>query len=952
MRAREEMDAAKSAIMESLVQKASTLSSELAESENKVKDFSTYIARLESRLDQTEKEKLEEFGKALDSFEVELRGKLSSAARRGETLEDEVFARLSSRIQENEAAVAESIQIIENRLADYQGDVEYRVKSLEESSNDVDALRASLSESMEKVAAGVRTEMKAMGAELIAGWTAEIAGATVAREQLRAGIAELESGLSSLKAQAYQDVEKKLSVFEDEFLVDLRARSAAMQEKLQTWQSEIETRAAAFETDVKERIGAADGSIQTLRETIRGEMERVKKDASLSFEKDLTGVRDTMEAGTRKMHREIEARLKELSVELDAGRKEISELFEAARAEVKAWETRSRQLLVETEVGITEKISALSGQASSSISAIRDGFAAQREDILVSINEDRAALRTELSAMESRTMAFETDLKERIAASEESIQALGESMRAGDGTRRRRTHPSLFDKELGGVRDAVEAGTRKMHREIEARLKELGTELDRAQGAGGSLRGLARRRSPCGRAGRSSSSRRRSWRSRTGSPRSPPRPPSPSATSATGSPRRRKTCWSPPTRSASRFAQGAGGNGGGHLQPSTRAEEDRRTPQWRRCAGQMDTFQVESQKRMRELQTEVEGRIKEHKQLLAETREKSEAMQDKLFGEDRGELPPPVGEPRGDRQAGEGLPVADAPVRARGLHEGGPGRHHRGDEEGDGEAVRRRGRGRRARAAACPHEEDRGGGLRQAHAVPLGEAAHRGHGRRVQEDHRPFPGRGPEAGHPLGEQRRSPADPGQDPPVRGDGQDGGGRVREAGEEEGDHLRHLGGRGQELPAPGGDREVAAGSGQGRGRACRQGPGPARRVRACWRATRRTPTRPWRSSGKLEVGHRRSWRARLEKAQSSREWMARTETRFEEIGRQAQEQVRLLESIIKAETKKEKGERGAPPLDKRETVVKLSHQGWSVQEISRVTQLSRGEVELILELAPKV
>jgi len=93
-------------------------------------------------------------------------------------------------------------------------------------------------------------------------------------------------------------------------------------------------------------------------------------------------------------------------------------------------------------------------------------------------------------------------------------------------------------------------------------------------------------------------------------------------------------------------------------------------------------------------------------------------------------------------------------------------------------------------------------------------------------------------------------------------------------------------------------------------------------------------------------------RLEKAQSSREWLARTETRFEEIGRQAQEQVRLLESIVKSQTKKEKSDRGAPPMDKRETVVKLSHQGWSVQEISRVTQLSRGEVELILELAPKV
>ncbi len=92
-------------------------------------------------------------------------------------------------------------------------------------------------------------------------------------------------------------------------------------------------------------------------------------------------------------------------------------------------------------------------------------------------------------------------------------------------------------------------------------------------------------------------------------------------------------------------------------------------------------------------------------------------------------------------------------------------------------------------------------------------------------------------------------------------------------------------------------------------------------------------------------------RLEKAQNAREWLARTETRFEEITRQAAEQVRLLESIVKAETKREKGERGAPSGENRDIVVKLAHQGWSVQEISRVTKLSRGEVELILELAPK-
>ena len=56
-------------------------------------------------------------------------------------------------------------------------------------------------------------------------------------------------------------------------------------------------------------------------------------------------------------------------------------------------------------------------------------------------------------------------------------------------------------------------------------------------------------------------------------------------------------------------------------------------------------------------------------------------------------------------------------------------------------------------------------------------------------------------------------------------------------------------------------------------------------------------------------------------------------------------------LKAEKRQSKEEGGAPPLDKRDTVTKLAHLGWSAQEIARTTRLSRGEVELILELAPK-
>ncbi len=94
-------------------------------------------------------------------------------------------------------------------------------------------------------------------------------------------------------------------------------------------------------------------------------------------------------------------------------------------------------------------------------------------------------------------------------------------------------------------------------------------------------------------------------------------------------------------------------------------------------------------------------------------------------------------------------------------------------------------------------------------------------------------------------------------------------------------------------------------------------------------------------------------RTEKMQTAREWLARTETRLEEIGRQAEDQVKLLGSLLKEEGKAagKKSDKGAPSMSTRDMVTRLAHQGWKVPQIAQATKLSRGEVELILELLPK-
>jgi chromosome segregation ATPase len=97
-------------------------------------------------------------------------------------------------------------------------------------------------------------------------------------------------------------------------------------------------------------------------------------------------------------------------------------------------------------------------------------------------------------------------------------------------------------------------------------------------------------------------------------------------------------------------------------------------------------------------------------------------------------------------------------------------------------------------------------------------------------------------------------------------------------------------------------------------------------------------------------------RTEKLQKIREWLARTETRIGELNRDVQDRVKLFGSLLKEETKAASGARkttksGAAPLNIRDIVRKLARENWTVEQIASQTKLSRGEVELILELPPK-
>jgi chromosome segregation ATPase len=91
-------------------------------------------------------------------------------------------------------------------------------------------------------------------------------------------------------------------------------------------------------------------------------------------------------------------------------------------------------------------------------------------------------------------------------------------------------------------------------------------------------------------------------------------------------------------------------------------------------------------------------------------------------------------------------------------------------------------------------------------------------------------------------------------------------------------------------------------------------------------------------------------RIGRMEQAREWIAGVETRLTETKAAAEDQVQTLATLTKAAGgTAPKGK--AADSDLRQTVLKLARQGWGKEEISRATKLSLGEVELILELGSR-
>jgi chromosome segregation ATPase len=95
-------------------------------------------------------------------------------------------------------------------------------------------------------------------------------------------------------------------------------------------------------------------------------------------------------------------------------------------------------------------------------------------------------------------------------------------------------------------------------------------------------------------------------------------------------------------------------------------------------------------------------------------------------------------------------------------------------------------------------------------------------------------------------------------------------------------------------------------------------------------------------------------RIAEMNVAREGFARLATELQNLDKDAQTQLKLTRSLLDREEGKNMGligkdlDKNALSPDTRDNVIKLKRQGWKVDEISKTLNISKGEVELIIEI----
>jgi len=434
----------------------STLQAMKEELETMMRDFSATRTGMTRQRDEVQQE-LER-----------LDGRLSAHKNDIESQLQDFSGSFTGRIEETaETLQIEALKAIEKKLKDYESGFFPRFNKLEQFMEDMDALETSLRLSMSEVSTRVLDEFSAFDQKMQNLRSDEQRDTEERAENLRSAMNDLEQGLDNLKSRAYDNVSAQLQVFEDDFFTDLKKRDNSIQTSLKEWQENLDTRLTdladqqnrdraemerscsaemnkrlgelqtrvgqqfekfqnqvlAFRESLDQRVDEGTSLVNAYREELQGEVSSLR-DESMEFmtrelERLSMGMNERVEVSEKDLNQKTEM----MFSDFEQTRREFTGQSEKLQADVVGWQQKILVQIKESESQIHENYDDFKSRIASDLNELRNDFKSQKEELILSSNEERADLKKDLASIGEKVYQLQNDLSEKTESTLERFNS-------------------------------------------------------------------------------------------------------------------------------------------------------------------------------------------------------------------------------------------------------------------------------------------------------------------------------------------------------------------------------------------------------------------------------------------------------------------------------------------------------------------------------------------------
>lgn len=442
--------------------------------------------------------RMEELESNITERERNFRHQMEETAEKVKDMAENVVERLEEHEHQMELRINESIETVEKRIADYEGDAVYKFKKLEEVNVDIEAMDKNLRQTMEIIENSLKQDYNDFGKTLEKQRQEEKTKAAKDIEAIWDSIHSLDQGLAELKTKAYENVSEKLKIFEDDFFTDLRNRSESMQKQFADWKASItkrlsdlaeeneskrgelekqysdklkerlqdlqgrvfeqqdkfEGQVVGFQQSIEQRMHLSEQSLAGFEEAMKKDLNEAQENSRLFFDKEFTAHNVTVGDQLKRSERDLETRLKSMDEQFDNQKKELQSMTEAVRSDVTLWQADVLNQMKSSEADFNGYFTNFKTEVAVSIGAIKDDFNAQRDDLIIATQEERNQLKNELKSLGEQVIRLEEDLKRRTESALEQ-----------------------FTKDYDVFMLEFQRRTRELQTEIDGRMKDFRTAV-------------------------------------------------------------------------------------------------------------------------------------------------------------------------------------------------------------------------------------------------------------------------------------------------------------------------------------------------------------------------------------------------------------------------------------------------------------------------------------------